>query len=70
MKPLSLRPNDSVAAVMLENETLLYAVFAAVIACAFALSIVSVVSQNLRFDGVFLQATKCAFLQPQQKSCG
>ena len=27
----------------------------------------SVVSQNLRFDG---QATKCAFLQPQRKSCG
>ena len=24
---------------------------------------------NLRFDGDFLQATKCTFLQPQQKSC-
>ena len=35
-----------------------------------AQSIVSVVSQNLCFDGDFLQATKCAFLQPQQKSGG
>ena len=35
-----------------------------------ARSIVSVVSQNLCFDGDFLQATKCAFLQPQQKSGG
>ena len=34
-----------------------------------ARSIVSAVSQNLRFDGDFLEATKC-FLQPQQKSCG
>ena len=25
---------------------------------------------NLRFDGDFLQATKCAFIQPQQKSRG
>ena len=31
-----------------------------------ARSIVSVVSQNLRCDGDFLQATKCVFLQPQQ----
>ena len=31
-------------------------------------SVVSAVSQNLRFDGDFLQAIKCAFLQPQQKS--
>ena len=39
MKPLSLSPNDSVAAVTLENEALLYAffiVFAAVMACVFA----------------------------------
>ena len=35
-----------------------------------ARSIVSVVSQNLRFEGDFPQETKCAFLQPQQKSCG
>ena len=28
------------------------------------------VSQNLRFDEDFLQATKCAFLQRQQKFCG
>ena len=34
-----------------------------------ARSIVSVVSQIVRFDRDFLQATKC-FLQPQQKSCG
>ena len=32
-------------------------------------SIVSVFSQNLCFDWDFLQATNCAFLQPQQKSC-
>ena len=39
MKPLSPSPNDSVAAVTLENEALLYPfliVFAAVMACVFA----------------------------------
>ena len=38
MKPLSLSFNDSVAAVTLENEALLYAffiVFAAIMACVF-----------------------------------
>ena len=30
----------------------------------------SIASQNLCFDGDFLQATKCAFLQLQQKFCG
>ena len=61
MKLLSLSPNDSVAAVMLENEALLYAFFivlAAVMAHVFARSIMSAVSLNLRFDGDFLQATK------------
>ena len=38
MKPLTLSPNDSIAAVMLENEALLYAffVFAAIMARVFA----------------------------------
>ena len=60
-----LSPNDSVAAVTLQNEALLYAFF-----IVFAAVMARVVSRNLRFDGDFLQATKCAFLQPQQKSCG
>ena len=71
---LSLSPKDLIAAVMLENEVLLYAfftVFAAVMAHAFAHDLfVSVASQNLRFDEDFLQVTVCAFLQPQQKSWG
>ena len=68
-KPLSLSPNDSVAAVTLENETLLYAffiAFTAVMARVFTRDLFArVVSQNLRYDGDSLQATKCAFLQPQ-----
>ena len=57
LKPSSLRPNDSLAAVTLENEALLYAffiVFAALMERVFAIY-VSVVSQNLRFDGAFFR---------------
>ena len=108
MKPLSLSPNDSVTAVTLENEALLYArslflfffyfyffgvekhcisrnrkttfvqmqkgsITVRVLYCLrrngtriCARSIVSVVSQNLCFDGDFFQVTKCAFLQPNR----
>ena len=80
-EPLSLSPNDSVAEVALENEALLYAFFCCLCRrngtriCDLLRAkkkngrkCFTVVSQNLCFDGDFLQATERVCLQPQQKS--